>query len=96
MRDLGWGLRLAVLVAGYDDSLPGNPCYDRRIVHRRCEQPVIVIAPRGRCGFPEFLLQAEDTVTGGGELAGVGEGPGNVVAGVRGFGGQLVDLGQGA
>ncbi len=67
---------LAVLVAGDDDSRTGNPCHDHRIVHRRCEQPVIAIAPRGRCGFPKFLLQAEDAVTGGGELAGLGEGPG--------------------
>jgi hypothetical protein len=89
-------LRLAVLVAGYDDSRTGNPCHDRGIVHRRCEQPVIAIAPRGHCGYPEFLLQTEDVVTGGGQLAGLGEGPGNVVAGVRGFRGQLVDFGQAA
>ncbi len=96
MRDLGWGLWLAVLLAGYDDSRTGNPCHDRCIAHRRCEQPVIAIAPRGRCGFPKFLLQAEDVISDGGELVGLGEGPGDVVAGVRGFGGQLVDLGLGA
>jgi len=85
VRDLGWGLGLAVLVAGYDDSRTGNPCHDRRIVHRRWEQPVIAIAPRGRCGFPKFLLQAEDAVTGSGERAGLREGLGDVVAGVGGF-----------
>jgi len=35
-------------------------------------------------------------ISDGGELVGLGEGPGDVVAGVRGFGGQLVDLGLGA
>jgi hypothetical protein len=48
-------LRLALLVAGYDDSRTGNRCHDRRVVHRRCEQPVIAIAPRGCCGFPKAL-----------------------------------------
>ena len=42
-------------------------------------------AVRGHYGLPELLFQAEDAVTGSGELAGLREGPGDVVAGVGGF-----------
>jgi hypothetical protein len=86
VRDLGCGLWLAVLVAGHDDRRTGNPGHDRRIVYRGRGQPVVA-GSGGHYGLPELFFQAEDAVTGGGELAGLREGPGDVVAGVGGFGG---------
>jgi hypothetical protein len=49
----------------------------------------------GGGGLAELLVQAGDAVAGGVELAGLGEGAGEVVLAVGGFGGELVDLGEG-
>jgi len=62
---------------------------------RRC-QAAIAVAPGWRSRFPELLFKARDAVAGSRELGGLRERLGDVVAGVGGFGGELVDLGLGA
>ena len=97
---------MAVLVADHDDTRTRNACHNRRVVHGRSDQPVVVRVLEC-CGDPvidvlgpaarrvlELAIDLLDAVAGGGELAGLGKRPGNVVAGVGGFRGQLVDLGQ--
>ena len=78
----------------HDNRCTRNACHDHRVVHGCCDQPVIAATLR-RCRCPlELLVQAGHAVAGGSELFGLLEGPGDVVAGVGGFGGQLVDLGE--
>jgi hypothetical protein len=95
-RDLGGGLGLTVLVTGSVTGNSWDSCHGRPVMHDRCDQPVIVAASRWHSRFPELLLEAGDAVAGGGELVGLGEGLGDVVAGVGGFGGELADFGLGA
>ena len=63
---------------------------------RDCQPADLRLRPRWRGRFPELLLEVGDAVAGGGEPPSLRKGAGDVVAGVGGFGGELVDLGLGA
>ena len=92
----------------HDDGGAGHhPGHRRAIVHRCGGQPVGVVrvlerpgcpvrVPARRCRFVlELLADLPDALACGCELAGLGEGLVQVVAGAVGFGGQPVDVGEG-
>jgi len=58
-------LRLTVLVTGSAEGSTWDSRHGFHVVHGRCCQPVIAVAPRWRGRFPELLLEAGDAVAGG-------------------------------
>ena len=105
VRSLDGLLRLPVMGEHDDRGAGHHPGHGRGVVHGCRGQPAGVVGVLERPGYPvgvlalrgclvlEFFADFADSLACGGELAGLGEGLVQVVAGAGGFGGEPVDVG---